>query len=493
LWSELLFNVPQFFSYSFIKRGHHRMHIDDISGSHSSFTIRANPEFGFSGYERSSDTRLDANITRYRWVMKDVPELKKESYTTTLYNHISRIEFQFASTNYPLVANNYRMTWGSLTNALLEHENFGRALQKDNGWTKDERNTLLNGADSDLEKARRIYAFVRENFTCNDHDAVTVDQSLKNAMKSRKGSVADINLLLISMLRDAGLEADPVILSTTENGYVFELYPIPGAFNYVICQFRSGKKRYYLDASWSGLGFGQLRPFCYNGHARVVNSNIGAVDLSPDSLRESSMTSVFVSNLDNGTWAGTMKHTAGMNESFELRSRITDKGEEAYFTEKVKGFGNDIIMNKQSVTGLKDYDQPLVLEYDFKLKLDGEETIYLSPLFGENYKDNPFKSLVRHYPVEMPYTLDEIFVLTMEVPKGYVVDEVPEQMLVKLDEQGKSFFEYRISHSGEIISLRSRIKIDRASYPADEYDYLREFFARLVSKQSEQIVLKKKK
>jgi hypothetical protein len=114
-------------------------------------------------------------------------------------------------------------------------------------------------------------------------------------------------------------------------------------------------------------------------------------------------------------------------------------------------------------------------------------------MFGGAWKKNPFKSAERFYPVEMPYTMDETYLLTMEVPVGYVVDELPKQMVVKLDEKESAFFEYRISQSGSTISLRSRLKVNRTMFANEEYENLREFFNMIVNKQNEQIVFKKKK
>jgi archaellin len=93
----------------------------------------------------------------------------------------------------------------------------------------------------------------------------------------------------------------------------------------------------------------------------------------------------------------------------------------------------------------------------------------------------------------MPYTWDETYILTMEVPQGYTVDELPKQMVVKLDEKESAYFEYRISQSGSTISLRSRVKFNRTLFTNEEYENLREFFNMIVNKQSEQIVFKKKK
>jgi hypothetical protein len=74
-----------------------------------------------------------------------------------------------------------------------------------------------------------------------------------------------------------------------------------------------------------------------------------------------------------------------------------------------------------------------------------------------------------------------------------VVDELPKPLIVKLNEQDDGMFEYRISQSGDNISLRSRIRFKRSFFMPDEYETLREFFNLIVSKQAEQIVFKKKK
>jgi hypothetical protein len=43
---------------------------------------------------RSQMVREDANVQFTRWVMKNVPALREENFTTSLKNHIAKIEFQ---------------------------------------------------------------------------------------------------------------------------------------------------------------------------------------------------------------------------------------------------------------------------------------------------------------------------------------------------------------------------------------------------------------
>jgi len=426
-------------------------------------------------------------------VMKDVPKLKEESFTSSVKNHIARIEFQLASQGYPLQPHDYRNTWTNLTKELLNSSYFGSALDKSNNWLNDEVKPLVASASAETEKAKKVFDFVRDNFTCTDYNALYTDQPLKNVMKTKKGSVAEINLLLTAMLRYAGLQADPVILSTTSHGYALEMYPMITNFNYVICTCQADGKKYYLDASRSRLGFGKLPSQCYNGHARVVNEEASPVYFSADSLSESKITALFITNDDKGNWIGSMSQTPGYYESYDIRDRVKEKGEEEFFKEIQKEYGEDITIKEPHIDSLTNYDQPVKLKYNVDLNPAKEDILYINPLFGERWKKNPFTSAERYYPVEMPYTMDETYLLTMEVPQGYVVDELPKQLVAKLDQEGSAFFEYRLSQSGNTISLRSRIKISRTLFANEEYQNLREFFNLVVNKQNEQIVFKKKK
>jgi hypothetical protein len=488
LWSEFDFTVPQFFTYAFLSHGYHGFYINERKDRTANFSV--SDATTASATERYN---FSSGVTDYRWVMKDVPELKEESYTSSVKNHIARIEFQLSSKNYPLTPQDYRNSWPGLVKELSNSSYFGNALDNSNNWLSDDLKPVLAGTSSESEKAKKLFAFVRDNFTCTDHSALLIDQSLKNVMKAKKGSVSEINLLLTAMLRYAGIKSEPVILSTTSHGYAMEYYPMASAFNYVLSQCIADGQTYYLDASHPRLGFGKLLPECYNGHARVINSEAMPVYFIADSLLERKVTALFITNDEKGKWLGAMNQTLGGYESYAVRNKIKEKGQEEFFKEIQKVYGEDVAIKSPRVDSLDKYEVPVALKYEVDLKQVTDDIVYINPMFGEAWKKNPFKSEERFYPVEMPYTMDETFILTMEVPQGYVVDELPKQMVVKLDEKESGYFEYRISHSGSTISLRSRVKFNRTLFANEEYENLREFFNMIVNKQSEQVVFKKKK
>ncbi|MBI3139183.1 MAG: DUF3857 domain-containing protein [Sphingobacteriales bacterium] len=488
LWSEYNVSIPEFLRYTILTRGYKTYDIAKKDTRSTFFVVVDN-----GGTGASERHQFNANVDDYRWVMRKVPALKEENFTSTLRNHLARIEFQLASQGPPLNFYNYVESWPKVAQRMLDDEDFGQKLSKDNGWMDDEMKLVTLGASTREEKARRIFAFVRGNFTCTDPSALYATQPLKNVYKSRNGSVAEINLLLTAMLRHEGIPASPVMLSTRSHGVSYELYPLMSQYNYVVVKAELDNRQVFLDASVPLLGFGRLPVRCYNGHAREISSAATALYFESDTLVEAKTTSVFAVNDEKGNMVGSINQVPGYFESLGLRERIRDKGKEELVKEIRKSFGVEASIAKLEVDSLEKYDEPLGLRYEFDILEEKQDILYFNPLLGENIKDNPFKSAERSYPVEMPYGYDKTYNLQMEVPAGYEVDELPKSMVVKMNENGDGVFEYRLSQSGNGISFRSRIRVVRANYLPEEYEMLREFFNMVVAKQAEQIVFRKKK
>ncbi len=391
----------------------------------------------------------------------------------------------------------YMPTWTSSAQHLLQDENFGMPLNHENGWMSDELKNSIEGATSDLDKARRIFNYIRNNFKSINKEGYSkndlyTQNSLKEVFKNKQGNVAEINLLLIAMLRKADIDADPAILSTRDHGVADPSYPMIRDYNYVICIAHLGTKDVFLDASQPFNGFGHLTSQCYNGWAHIINSGKPrAIYLSPDSIEESSVTSVIIINDEKGKFSGAYKSTKGENKSFDLRREIQYSSVKNYQKEMETLSGSDMAIDNFGIDSLSIYDLPLSVHYDFELKnISSDNIIYFNPMLNDGYKTNPFKSMERLYPVEMPYKLEETYILNMDIPTGYQVDEMPKSVRVAYNEN-EGMFEYLIQKGQNNMQMRVHLKFNKAFFPVDEYSTLRDFFAFVVKKENEQIVFKK--
>lgn len=491
LWSEYEVDMPNFFQYVTLYSGYLNFNINTTNGHRTAFT-GTEPS---SGGGRDEHFNFEDDVNDHRWVIKNVPALKPESFTTTPYNYLARLEFQLSRYSFPNSIPEDRMgNWVTASQTLMKSDEFGADVTRNNGWLDDDMKVITQGATSPQQKAQKIYAYVRDNFTCTESSGMYASSPLKTVFKNKNGNVAEMNLLLTAMLRHEKITADPVILSTRANGFTNEIYPLLDRFNYVVSRAVIDSATFYLDASQRWMGFGHLPGKCYNGHARLINSETPSpVYLSADSMTESKMTFVIITNEGKGAMAGHLQSKEGYLESATVRERVQAKGQAEFLKSLQTAYPAEMALSNLTIDSLKITDLPVTVGYDVKVSLDGNsDLVYFNPMLSEGYKENPFKSAERKYPVEMPSATDEIFTLNMDIPEGYDVDEMPKSAKVKFNEDD-GFFEYLIQKSNDAIQFRSRIKLNKANFTPEDYSTLRDFFGFIVKKQSEQIVFKKKK
>ena len=216
------------------------------------------------------------------------------------------------------------------------------------------------------------------------------------------------------------------------------------------------------------------------------------VYFSPDSLHEQKITNVLIINDEKGNLTGSFQSTLGYCESFRLREEIKKKSETEYSKEFLAGIGPDLKVSQIEIDSLRSLENPVKIHFDFDMKpLEGEDLFYFNPMFTEGHMENPFKALGREYPVEMPYTTDKTYVLEIEIPDGYSVEELPKSAQLSLNDTD-GYFEYLVQKNEKSIQMRSRIKLNKTFFLPEEYALLRDFYSTILKKQSEMIVFKKK-
>jgi hypothetical protein len=495
LWSEYTVAIPSLLIYSFVRQGSHPLLIDHQSESYKTYIVREQSDASMLA---SVENRLSvsATVINHRWVMKDIPDFRVENYISAPQNYIDKIQFQLAKTYNGETTREWSNNWKNFTQELLNTSEFGRPWKEMYADYSKEVGKIVPEESDQLEKAKKIYYYIQRNITCVDHRNFGIKTSPVDVLKKGNGDVGEVNLLLAGMLEQAGISAEPVILSTKEHGFNSPTYPTIDRFNYVVIRATIHGQVYYLDASQPLLSFGRLAENCYNGHARIISEKDSAsIYFRADSIKEANSSIVFIINDEkgNGLMSGSLEYNPGYYGSYKLRKEILGSGEKEYFKSLSQKFGTDMQIDNPGIDSLQKLEEPVKLHFDFSFNTgNGQDIIYFNPMIHSPYKDNPFKATERTYPVEMPYPIDETYVLNMDIPDGFVVDEIPKSAKVAYNEN-EGVFEYLIQKNETSIQLRYHIKLSRANFSAYEYNSLRDFFAYIEKKESEQVVFKRKK
>lgn len=488
LWSEYTVTIPHLFDYLISMYGYLPYTVNKGFRKFRNYSIRVPTT---NAYQSTEFISLSGDAVTNTWAIENVPPFKVERYVSTPRNHISRIQFQLRSINYS-ETNVTRVVkdWYVTASDLLQNESFGKPLSESNDWLNESLKKLDH--NELLQKAKNIYSFVRDNYTCNDYDDKWLTQSLKKTFQTKAGSVGDINMLLCAMLKKAGFYVAPVILSTTDNGRVSEEVALLTQYNYLISRLEVGEEIYHLDASRPYLGFGLLTADCYNGSARLIEQMPLLISLNADSISDVIITSVDLMNDSANGITGNYFSTLGKYSSLSLRNKSIGKTNDEINKELTDGYPSAFLVSGITLDSLKQYEYPVTVKYDLKVKEEelDQDIIYFNPMLNDGYEKNPFTSAERLYPVEMPYCMNETYLLTMDIPKGYSVDELPKSTRVHFNES-EGMFEYIISKQEGKIMLRSKIFFKKAIFDPEDYEVLRNFFGFIVKKHAEQIVFKK--
>lgn len=484
LWSEYDITVPTLFDYVIEKQGYLRYVVDTSFTSYTNFPISL-PGLTFGSTFHGN---WHGPVVRRVWAIRDVPAMeKREIYTTTLRNHIAKIEFQLSAIHMSGYEKTYISNWNELTDELMKLEHFGVPLTDRNRWMDDEL-VKIAGKATDLVAARKIYEYVRDHFDCSNTEGIYISQPLKKTWDDKKGNVADINLLLTALYIRQGIAAAPAILSSRAHGIALDAYPLLKDYNYVITRIRVGEQGYLLDATKPYLGFGLLPELCYNGSARVIDATHDLIPLAPDSLLERRNTIVFLTN-DSAGYSGSYQHTAGLFESMQLRERLSKTKPADFFESLRKTMASNKTMQENGFDSVDNREQPVSWHYTMKYNFT-QPRVYFNPIMHERFSNNPFGAPERHYPVEMPYRMEHNYTLNMEIPKGYAIESLPKSQRISM-EDGSIVFEYMIESDGQHIQFRNTMQIKRTWFPVEAYPGLRDLYTLIVNKEKEQIVFKK--
>lgn len=491
LWSEYNVAFPEFLNYILLEQGTLPFTVATTEVKKGSYNLTFMRDI-YAGKTVDDRLMIDCQIMHHRWAIRNVPAFKEEAFTSSPANFMNRIWFQLAGFRQPLAEKTIQASWPEFTSSLLNRLDFVNEMENTGEWWPDEMKQVLKGAASETDIAKAIYGYVSTRFTYNEEENGK-STPLKKVAAAKTGNMLELNLILVAMLRYAGLQADPVMLSTREHGYSLEDFPVTGQFNYLVCRVRADEDDWLLDATHPLLGFGKLPYQCYNGQARVLNREATLIRLSPDQLNESDKMNVEISFSKTGSphWQSRVNHQYGFFAAEIVRKKIKKEGPEALrkaleVEEKGGGELKDLVISPSDKPG-----SLLEVKYMIETAANEDGMLYVTPVLVSYFRQNPLKSAERKYPVELPYKISQQYTVNIQVPDGYRVEEIPAPLSTGINGNKDAAFDYQITEANGKVTIDYSIEITKTLFKPGEYNTLRDLFSKIAAKLEEQVVFKK--
>ncbi len=487
--------IPEYFSYRKLSQGFYPFTVNDESVESSTILLKATTQqdswSGKSQVKNSSTVSVTNN--KHTLGAFNVPAMRNEDYISSINNYVLKVDYELQSTNFPGAAiKEYRNSWESLDEEFMDHPSFGKALNG-NQFLKPIVSEIESSSISDEQKIVKAFDHIRSKVKWNSFTSKYVNVSLRNAYNEGQGNCADINLMLTALLRNLGLNANPVLMSTRTNGRVRENFSMSGQFNYVICSVELGDGIVLLDATDRVLPIGYLPLRARNGRGRIISEKGSKWVSLENSNGLNSSTQLDLRFTDDMSLEGELITKKQDYSSFQSKARILQK-DSSYIEDlkgKHKGYFDILNYEREDFDNL---DDPLTESFQVKVKSDQFSSVgnlvFFKPMFQFGIEQNPFKNEFRSYPVDYNYPVKNINTLILTIPENMAVEEVPEPTSIALPDR-KGTFIFNTAINGNTINVTSMLIINGTIFTSQEYPYLREFYSQIVEKHAEQIVLKK--
>jgi hypothetical protein len=371
-------------------------------------------------------------------------------------------------------------------------------FQKDNArfYRRKLPNDILKASDT-LEKAKGIYYFLQDHYTWNRNLKGGLTSKIRRQFKDKKGSVNLINSSLYGSLTSAGIKCNYVMVSTRGNGIPDKEFPNLDDFNYLLVKATIGGEDYFLDATEKNLAFGLLPMRILNTEGRVFDFSNKSYwqKLAPKETSTKNSTVKLAFDEDMSLTGTIAIEKYGM-DAYLSRTGYKELGKERYL-ELTEELMKKLEIDSLEVENTDDLEKHFIEKYsifidseDVNQMVDSENVIRFSPVFFDQLSENPFKSNTRNYDLDFLYKRKNIYRLSIQIPEGYEVTKLPENVSLNLPSRGGTYV-YRIQAKDNQINLYIRFYLKKDQYSVFEYANLKKLHEKIIKAEEAFVELKK--
>ena len=438
-----------------------------------------------------SNQKIEFIEAKTSYILKDLPALADERFVNNIKNYTAAVEHELSYIKYPNSPMEYfSTTWEDVVKKIYDNSDFGTELNK-TGYFESDVDALVAGISDDKIKIATIFNYVQSQMNWNDFIGYNCNDGVRKAYGEKTGNVAEINLMLTSMLRYARLNANPIILSTRANGIA--LFPNRQAYNYVIVGVETNNGLVLLDATNKNTLPNILPIRALNWYGRMIKKDgtSSQVDLMPKGNSKDIMNVMATIGTD-GNISGKLRDQYFDYNAWLFREENMGLAKDSQI-DRLEKRHPGLEISEYEVINQNDLSKPIGEEMTFVHKNTVDmigDKLYFSPMLFLASSENPFKQETRQYPIDFVFPNQDKYNISYTIPEGYEIETLPAPLNLAMSDN-KASFKFNIIQQGNVIQVASVLDINSAVLLAEDYQMLKDFYKGMIEKQNEKIILKK--
>lgn len=426
--------------------------------------------------------------------MSNVPSLRDEPFMSSYVDNVQSIRFQLVTVK-PIggFAKDLSDTWAKVAGHLEDNDDFGGQLKRRLA-NEDAIIAKAKSFRTDDQRIAYVFGEVKNAMKWNDVDNWRTNDGTVKAWDNKTGNSAEINLILYHLLKQSGVDAYPMVVSTRDNGKVMPFYTSLAQFNRAVVYIPIDSTRnYVLDATSKYNIYNETPADILNSSGLYIDKQKNVYDIVYIKKQQPARQTVLINAeiKPGGKLEGEAQIGSTSYNRIDAVERYKKDGEKKYI-DYLRDDDNNLKISSISFENMDVDTLPLAQKLNFSLDLAGsdENYIYLNPNLFTPLKSNPFLSENRATDIDFGYQRSYTVSGIYKEPTGYKVDALPKSISMTMPDRSVSFKRLVAEQDG-IITVRFVINYNQAEYSKDNYPDFHEFFKKMHEMLNEQIVLKK--
>jgi hypothetical protein len=455
--------------------------------------VPQNHDFEISYQEHRVDTSSVPFVFTYNrpnpvyvqtWKAENVPAVDASSFISSIDDIRAKIKFQISEFGLPRQP--LENSWEFVAAQILRNDNPFTTIENAPAMIQAGRD-MAEKMNSGTAVQDSIFHRINSNMQFNGQTAIFADGSLDGVLEGQPSSQAEINLVLLAMLKGAGIDAYPVYLSGRDFGRINMEFPSLFQFNSMLVLSEIEGEQYFMDASFPHSLPNLIPVKLYSERGMVLTDSTHYwQEISPDKSTFGFNIQMDAALQGDGSLAGTLTAETNGYPSQQIRQKLSNG-------EDVRSVTFDTFFDVYSDVSF----QQISLQVDSmnldKIQFEAEfliedyartfsDGIEFRPMVVGYLFNNPFEATERRVPITLDAPEKLSINYTIELPEGFTTEVSGETRSTSL--AGASLFEEYLAEDNRI-DYSFDIDITRKEFPAEVYSQLRQIYERWVELSNE--------
>jgi transglutaminase-like putative cysteine protease len=469
----------------------------NVSVEKSKFIFISDPEIKINtrvyNYDRKPDVKIADRKNVMSWELLQQPAFEKEYASPPIVDLAPMV--RFTSSEFKLDDFSGSMSsWGDYGKFILS---LNEGLDELPVVIKEKVKSLTAGVNSTEEKVYKLYRFMQQNT-----HYVGIQLGIggwrpfpANYVATKGyGDCKALSNFMVSLLKEAGIRANYVLITSGEGEKDMELDFPSADFNHAICAVPLQKDTIWLECTSQVTTPGYMGSSTGNRHALMITDNGGKVVRTPHySKTENKAFNIIEGRIDlNGNLDAKSinNYQAESGDQIHGIDKMLSKEEQLKYLKRKLDLPNyDVTEFSYQQTGEK---IPVTIE---KISLNAPnyaqitgKRLFVMPNILNKWNQKLAADTARKYGIELYEETVETDSVTIIIPDGYKLET-----LSKPVEISSSFGKYKSSSDlvgNKIVYIR-RLETNKGKFPASEYNNLVKYYDQLYKADHSKLVFVK--